>query len=411
MKSMIGHAIGLVLAGALLACGGSTPPPSGTPTPTATPTATPTPDSGRNYRVLHDFAAGADDAIVPSGALIQQGSTLYGMTEGGGSSNHGTIFQVGTDGAGFRLLHSFDGANGSHPCGSPIRIGATLFGMTFEGGDADRGTIFMVNADGTGFRLLHSFSEGGSDGYRPIGSLIQSGTILYGNTHLGGPNDNGVIFRISTDGTDYQVLHNFGASTGSDEQRPIDSLLLSGSVLYAATAAGGRNNLGAVLAIRTDGTGLRTLNSFGDGGSDGSVPEGGLTLLGATLYGMTTSGGSSGLGTVYRVNTDGTGFQVMHSFTGGTDDGAQLPLRPQLGSLVGSAAALYGMTYGGGTSDNGVVFQISTDGSGFRLLHRFTGTDGAKPSRALLLSGSTLYGMTSQGGHQNLGGIFAVDIQ
>ncbi len=349
--------LGWALGGMSLACGGSGPN-GGTPTPTATPNATPATDTGRNYRVLHHLAAGANDVTEPGGALIQQGSTLYGMSVSGGRSNLGAIFQIGADGTGFGLLHSYDGASGS----------------------------------------------------RPSGALVQSGTTLYGHTHLGGLNDTGVLFRIGTDGTDYQVLHDFGAGASSEPQRPIDTPLLSGGMLYGTTSDGGSSHLGAVFAIRTDGTGLQTLHSFSDSASDGRVPDGGLTVVGSTLYGITTSGGSSNLGTVYRVNTDGTGFQVTHSFSGGASDGAQLPLQPQLGALVAAGSNLYGTGYGGGAGDNGVVFALGTDGSGFQLLHRFAGADGAKPTRALLLSGTTLYGMTSQGGNQNLGVIFAVDV-
>ena len=49
--------------------------------------------------------------------------------------------------------------------------------------------------------------------------------------------------------------------------------------------------------------------------SDGSYPYAGLILSGNTLYGTTIDGGSSGNGTVFAVNTDGTGFTNLHSFT------------------------------------------------------------------------------------------------
>jgi uncharacterized repeat protein (TIGR03803 family) len=56
-------------------------------------------------------------------------------------------------------------------------------------------------------------------------------------------------------------------------------------------------------------------------GSDGQSPRAGLVLSGGTLYGTTYCGGSSGLGTVFKVNTDATGYTVLKSFTG--SDGAQ----------------------------------------------------------------------------------------
>src|SRR6266446_10492681 len=52
--------------------------------------------------------------------------------------------------------------------------------------------------------------------------------------------------------------------------------------------------------------------------TDGDLPIAGLVVLGNTLYGTATYGGSSGNGTVFKVNTDGTGFTNLHSFTAGS---------------------------------------------------------------------------------------------
>src|SRR5437763_11761621 len=60
-----------------------------------------------------------------------------------------------------------------------------------------------------------------------------------------------------------------------------------------------------------------TLYSF-NGSSDGANPEAGLTVAGdgKTRYGTTANGGNGGWGTVFAINTDGTGFTNLHSFTG-----------------------------------------------------------------------------------------------
>src|SRR5438045_296705 len=51
------------------------------------------------------------------------------------------------------------------------------------------------------------------------------------------------------------------------------------------------------------------------GGSGGYEPSAGLILSGNTLYGTAAAGGSSSRGTVFALNTDGTGFTNLHSFT------------------------------------------------------------------------------------------------
>jgi len=126
-------------------------------------------------------------------------------------------------------------------------------------------------------------------------------------------------------------------------------------------------------------------------GSDGANPEASLTLSGSTLYGTTANGGSSNYRTVFKVNTDGTSFTLLKDFTnsgGGTHPSASLTL---------SDSTLYGTTYSGGTSDRGTVFRIDTDGTGFTVLKSFTGSNGAYPKASLTLSESTLYGTTYQG--------------
>jgi uncharacterized repeat protein (TIGR03803 family) len=89
------------------------------------------------------------------------------------------------------------------------------------------------------------------------------------------------------------------------------------------------------------------------GGEGGAWPEAGLILSSDTLYGTTASGGEFGQGTVFKINTDGTGFAILFSFTGG-DDGAN----PQAGLLLANNT-LYGTTQEGGSSGQGTVFSLT----------------------------------------------------
>src|SRR6266576_2443791 len=103
--------------------------------------------------------------------------------------------------------------------------------------------------------------------------------------------------------------------------------------------------LNLIPAGRVTAQTFTTLHSF-NGGSDGANPYAGLILSGNTLYGTAGRGGSSGRGTIFAVNTNGTGFTSLHSFTG-SSDGAN----PQAG-LVLSDNTLYGTT-------QGTVFSLS----------------------------------------------------
>ncbi len=132
--------------------------------------------------------------------------------------------------------------------------------------------------------------------------------------------------------------------------------------------------------------------------SEPAYPYAGMVLSGSTLYGTTEGGGGAGAsGTVFQINTDGTGFAVAHTFpptvSGTNSDGAH----PEAG-LTLSGDTLYGTASGGGKG-HGTVFSLNISNSGFTNLYNFTnGVDGSAPVAGLLLSGGTLYGTASSGG-------------
>jgi uncharacterized repeat protein (TIGR03803 family) len=247
------------------------------------------------------------------------------------------------------------------------------------------------------FSMIHTFTGVGGDGAKPYGGLILSGNRLYGTTGSGG-----TIFAFNTDGTGFTNLYRFSGfippyNTNGDGDFPDAPLTLAGNTLYGTTSGGG----GSVFAINTDGTGFTNLYSF-VGKSGSGLPEAGLTLSGNTLYG-TTYGAGFDWGTVFAINTDGSSMKTLHSFT--NTDGAY----PR-SELILSGKTLYGTTVNGGSSGSGTLFAINTNGTGFTTLYNFTGAmDGAGPGRLILL-GNTLYGTAVAGGSSSNGTVFKVDI-
>src|SRR5262245_3879469 len=154
-----------------------------------------------------------------------------------------------------------------------------------------------------------------------------------------------VAGRLAAQTLTLTPLHSFSADDGSN---PYGGLVLSGNTLYGVTEADevGGSGFGTVFKINTDGTGFTNLHVFK--GSDGANPYARLVLAGDTLYGTGTRGGSSGYGTVFKVNTDGTGFTNLYDFAGFDGAGG--------GSLSLSGNALYGETPGGGDSGVGTLF-------------------------------------------------------
>ena len=361
------------------------------------------------FQKLHDFS-GNPNSSQGGESLISVGSYLYGSHPQSGTHGNGTIFKINPDGTGFTSLHDFNalsGSNESHPCGSPISDGVYLYGMTSVGGNFTSinyqfgcGTIYKIKTDGTAYTTLFDFDET-SNGANPLGSLYSVGSNLYGMTRGGGLNANGVIFKIKPDGTGYSTLFDFNASsTGSF---PFGSLISDGIHLYGMTTSGGSFNLGTVFKIKTDGTGFTVLHNF-NGSSDGGTPKGSLYYDGSYLYGMNVLSGAKSSGTLFKIKPDGTSFNVLFDFDSPTTGGSAI------GNLISDGIFLYGMTKSGGNNDIGVIFKIKPDGSAFSKLFDFnSSSNGSYPTGSLLMLNNSLYGMTLEGGGSNGGVIFKYD--
>jgi uncharacterized repeat protein (TIGR03803 family) len=187
-------------------------------------------------------------------------------------------------------------------------------------------------------------------------------------------------FAFQSPAQTFKTLHSFNASDGA---HPSARLVLSSNTLYGTTSSGGEFDSGTVFSVNSDGTGLKTLHHFTDRqwpyytNSDGAFPAAGLILSGNTLYGTARDGGSYNGGTIFSVHTDGTGFATLHNFattsnTSNTNSNGAFPVA----ALILSDDTLYGTSENGSSSnDVGTLFALKTDGTGFTVLHEFIATN------------------------------------
>ena len=329
--------------------------------------------NGSNYNVEHDFFT-SDSGMDPSGALAIDGTTLYGTTEFGGATApfSGTVYSIGTDGSSPNILHEFDGgtSDGARPAGGVLRIGSTLYGTTIEGGDDSVGTIFSIGTNGAGFALLHEFSTDPNDGLSPSGGLVLADGKLFGTTQGGGEDDLGVLYSIDLNGSNYTVVHEFVEDINFERPGGAfpNGIVADGTTIYGVTNEGGAEDVGAIYKINTNGSGFSVIHDFSEDPNgafpDGAFPRGALAVSGSTLVGVSSSGGGgdpngNDFGTVFSLETDGSAFQVLHSFTGGVDDGAF----PDTGvTIIGST--ILGVTSAGGDFDAGTIFSLPFAGGG-----------------------------------------------
>jgi uncharacterized repeat protein (TIGR03803 family) len=135
---------------------------------------------------------------------------------------------------------------------------------------------------------------------------------------------------------------------------------------------------------------------------DGFLPTGSFIISGTKLFGMAPFGGvnyAGNGGLIFCINTNGSGFKDIFNFDG---TNGTLPY----GSLILVGYKLYGMTSGGGANKYGCIFSVDTNGSGYKDLYDFPSQ--GQPWGALTLVGSKLYGMALYGSY-GYGNIFSID--
>ncbi len=402
MRSLPRFAFNISVAAALLTgCGGAQPPTAPAWGASAHPVTS-------SYNVLYRFNGNANGG-EPLGRLLDVDGTLYGTASEGGtgpcSHGCGTVYSISPKGS-LSVLFSFSAGNGAQPDSGLIDVKGMLYGTTPKGGASQRGTVYGITTAGVE-TTLYSF-KGRSDGISPNGRLINVNGTLYGTTPLGGTQPCsvydlgcGVVYSITTSGAE-KVLHRF--TGGSDGIHP-NALVYINGVLYGTTVTGGAGT-GCSFGTTNVGCGTfyslslsgkhKVLYSFG-GGSSGEYPQGELTEVNGTLYGVTYGGGTDNSGTVYSITASGA-HQVLYRFAGGSD-GAN-----PVAGLLDLNGTLYGTTYGGGNYDTsctggcGTIYSVTTSGAE-NVLYRFAlGRDGFSPRAPLTDVHGSLYGTTFYGG-------------
>lgn len=377
-----------------------------------------------------------------NGVAVGPDGALYGTTALITTATGGLIYRAEANGSGIRTIYQLKLTDGLSPVagltlGSDgLFYGTTTVGSAAEAGSA--GTVYRLAPDGSGFTVLHRFqsytavniigSAINADGAVPEAELVEgSDGYLYGVARAGGPAGTGVVFRMSRDGTAFAVLHTFGPiisgegvfpATNADGLEPVGGLVAAADGYFYGTASGGGvAGSGTLFRIRFDGTGFEVVYTFtaletGDTdaptNADGARPIAGLTDgLDGRLYGVASGGGNLGFGTVFAFDPLGRVLTVLHHFSG--NDGA----RPGGELLLAQDGTLYGTTTTGGTTSSGAtstfgtIFSLARDGTGFSSRLSFEGSNGSSPTGRLVQTNpSTIVGIATSGGRCSQGVLY-----
>ncbi len=269
---------------------------------------------------LHDFGSSHDGQNPQAGVVFDQQGNLYGTTIGGVNGNGIVYSLTPPEGGGApwteSVLHKFAGQpDGAVPVSSlTISPSGGLFGTTEEGGAHNMGTVFGVKPpqnpdDPWKERVLYSFGSSAGDGAIPNAGLLPANPGFYGVTREGGDHGFGTVFLVTPPvggGTNWSetILYSFAGS--GDAAFPSGGLIADqAGNLYGVTLLGGANNLGAVYQLSppaAEGESWTETVIFSFSGPDGTLPSGQLQFdQTGELYGTTDGGGSLQEGTVFQL--------------------------------------------------------------------------------------------------------------
>jgi uncharacterized repeat protein (TIGR03803 family) len=382
--------------------------------------------SNYNARTLWAFSgsSGSNPVIAP----IEVEGVLYGVTTEAGFFNtgsgrsYGILYSLDTNGTNFQVLHTFFGAgppylDGDNNCGDPglfsgylISTGSLIIGTTYAGGpstdfahhaetsDCGGGTIFFYNTSNSSYSVVSPFVSSSLYGAQPTSIAIYNNRIYGVCVINGGGWENfnasyGTIWSTDLTGNNPNVEYAFISSSFYDPRGFVQS---GSSNMVYGTWVGGN---GGVFAFDMNDDSFDPLYSF-TGGNDGYFPYLPPVISASVLFGVATYGGSLNNGTIYSMNTDGTGFSVVYSF-GSTD--AYNPIS----NIYITDNTIYGLA-SGGAFNNGAIYSVNTNGTNFQILYNFTGSNDGIPSYTIFdVYENTMYFTPEAGGEYGQGTVFS----
>ena len=340
---------------------------------------------------------------------------IYIVHEYGGKHFLGSVSRMNKDGSNYETLYSFRGGlttNATYTAGAIESIGGVA-NNPFGAASCTASPTITIKYDGA---YPRGFITEGSDGK------------IYGTTFGGGTLAQGTVFRMSKDGSNYEIISvgggpgyfkksaNYQTSIFELQQNSCGKVFSAEGLfchpwsnvtegqdgkLYVTGVVGGSAAIGSVGRFDKDGGNPEIVHSFRAelGREDGQLPYRGALIIDNKIFGTCAVGrglvGSNGItglgtvgtlnvgsiGTVWSMDLDGGNYTRLHKFGGVLNDDGSYPY----GGLIYDGTYMYGATYLDGVrkiSDSqlgalvpiGAVYRLKPDGSDFKVVLTASGS-------------------------------------
>ena len=315
--------------------------------------------------------------------LLAYNGQLYSAAFFGGTNGEGELLSYDPVTNDYATLKTFSNAAGGSGEGRVIVYNNKLYGWLLNGGYSQGiSSLFEFNPANNQFAL--KITLGGDELQIPQGELMYYKNKLYGAATYGGTLKGGGIYSFDLQTQAFEVKVPMAETNGRFFDQ--GGFLLHNDKFYGVTSSGGANGKGTLFQYDPNSNAYTQLFNFG--GPDGDNPYGQLVLFNGKIYGTCRSGSTNNEGTIFEFNptTNTVTTKVAFDITRGAG--------PACGLTVYNGR-LFGVTGHGGLNNDGVLFEyLPLPNALVKLADFKSSTTGSGPTSKLTAYNNKLWGVT-----------------